>query len=270
MLRELYHSYRSTVKHLKWRLQAKKITHLTHVSNAVPFTCDGPILIIAPHADDELIGCHRLIRNNAEKITILYCAFLGSNYSEQNRQVRQREFEHYARMQGCDYAISSPEQLQSKLITLIHQLNPAYIFLPSFVDWHPEHRLINKILIETFKAITMNVRIGWYHISLPIPGIFVNSYSEMDEKQQHEKWETMAACYPSQMHMDISRFKFIENLGNSSATLAEAYVILPISKWKTAVETVSDETELNSLKMTLGNIKSMYIETTNVYKQILL
>ena len=64
MLKKLYRDYVNCMKRRRWMKETKEIKQFIGLpSTAKEFHADGKILVIAPHADDELIGCHRLIHH---------------------------------------------------------------------------------------------------------------------------------------------------------------------------------------------------------------
>ena len=256
-------------KELKWHSQLRTIEGRNMPNAATPFLTDKKILIIAPHADDELIGCHQLIINNKDTVTVFYCSLLGSNYSDENRATRLAEFGNYISGQGCNYVVSSLATLCDDLSRVIRDINPSYIFIPSYVDWQKEHRLVNEVLEEVLNNIDREVVIGWYHVSLPIPCSFINSFSFLTRKKYRNKWQAMRNNYKSQLHMDIMRFGFIERSLAKKTYAYETYIIMPKGEWYRCIQVLKKQIkEIDSLKDSLGNIKEMFEKTDSVYRKI--
>ena len=269
MIIKIIRFIRHKLRWQKWRRQLRNLPGNTIriEVNRKYCTAEVPILVIAPHADDELIGCHQLIKNNPKDTTVLYCGYLGSNPTEDNRRVREKEIKNYTANQGCRLFESSPPRIENDLKNLIKEIRPATIFVPSFVDWHDEHRLVNIILRSALNDIDYQGKIGWYHVSLPIPANIVNSVSVMTEREHSEKWLTMRKCYPSQLHMDIKRFQFVERQARSSYYAAETYVIQTVEEWMHSIEELQAvEETMNEMKACLGDIYVMYNKTIEYYK----
>lgn len=266
MLRRFLKKLQRIRKFINWKLQSKKVASLYKTENARPFcVTDEEIVIIAPHADDELIGCHQLITNYARRITVLYCGYLGSNQSESNRIIRQQEIKNYCQMQGCKLIISTPQAVGYDIKRALVERRPQYVFLPSYVDWHDEHRLVNEVFIENcgdYKGY-----IAWYHVSMPIPGKFINAYSSMNKEQNNRKWDLMKQVYVSQLHMDIDRFRFVENNNNK---YEETYCVLASDQYSKTLNALKkmEAKRMYDLKNTLGNIRKMYELTNCIYKSI--
>lgn len=269
MIRKIKAFILKIVKYLRWRIEAKQISALAGINNsrALDLSSEDRILVIAPHADDELIGCHQLISNNKNNIIVFYCSYLGSNPSVENKKKREHEFIDYMNYHGTKYKISSPSTLHYDIAEILKSYKPSYVFLPSYVDWHYEHRLINHDLLQSIRTDIIPFIIGWYHITMPIPAFCANAYSSMSRAQHEEKWNAMNSYYPSQLHMDLSRFKFIEKL---SGNYAETYVILTKDQWERAIEILAErDDDLNGMKNILGKIKKIYNLSSYYYNLIL-
>ena len=238
--------------------------------DANEFTANGRVLLIAPHADDELIGCHQIISSNADSTTVVYCGFLGSNPTDDNKKVRELEIKDYVASQRSSILVSSPENIKTDLSRLITDTNPSVICLPSVVDWHPEHRQINYILDEVLSSSSWRGQVLWYHVSLPIPAQYVNCYSGMSKKQHTHKWSTMKTYYPSQLHMDIKRFRFVERVLQNTVFAVETYIVQDYNQWKESLNILGNKTiNETELKQSLGDIEKMFYYTFDYYKLLL-
>lgn len=253
-------------KTINWKLQSRRVASLYKNENAQPFCItDEEVVIIAPHADDELIGCHQLITNYTQSITVLYGGYLGSNQTESNRITREQEIKKYCQMQGCNLVVSTPKTIGYELKRVIRERVPQFIFLPSYVDWHDEHRLVNDVLIENFEEYKGHI--AWYHVSMPIPGRFINAYSAMSKEQNNSKWDLMKQVYISQLHMDINRFRFVEKINGKPE---ETYFVLDKNEYKEAVNAFKEigVKKMHKLKSALGDISKMYELTNSIYQSI--
>lgn len=252
---------------LKWYFQRIHIKHLliNNLQNNVSKLDD--ILIIAPHADDELIGCNELITNKKLSLEVFYCSLLGSNYTKDNQKIREQEFRNYMSICNRNYTIAKNSTWEEELFRYIDYRRPKYIFLPSFVDWHDEHRLVNLKLLDALDQIGYEPQICWYNVSLPIPAKYVNAYSPLDKRKQRAKWLQLKQFYPSQSHMDIGRFKFIEaNCNYKKYGIVEPYILMNYANWQSVMSLLlPHEKLLSDLKFTVGNIREMYLFTNQLY-----
>ena len=268
MLKKLYRYFVNCMKRRRWVKETKEIIQFIGLpSTAKEFRADGKILVIAPHADDELIGCHQIISHYTNNVTVFYCSYLGSNHDESNRVIRENEIREFTKHKNVDLVTSCPSNVPRDLVDIIRALQPEIIFLPSIVDWHPEHRLVNTKLADIINVCPDTI--GWYHVSMPIPREYINAYCSMTTEQLMTKWSEMRTFYHSQLHMDLERFILVERLTGKKETAIESYLLLSKDDFVRKVENSRFyEKELNSLKSTLGNLNFMYDKTLKIYNAI--
>lgn len=126
----------------KLRVFKTYFLHVPRYLKPIPNKIEGEILIIVPHSDDELIGCHQFIRHNINNATLFYCGFTGKNKTQENHIVRLDEFKKYCEQSNCKYVVSS-ENVKEDLYSYLDEAKPDIVAIPSMVDWHSEHRVIN-------------------------------------------------------------------------------------------------------------------------------
>jgi LmbE family N-acetylglucosaminyl deacetylase len=103
------------------------------------------MIIIAPHPDDELIGCSKLL-NTGQISKVIYLDNLNEG----------RKCEA---VQLCEYFDIDSKFLSFKKILEFVTKNPSETFLvPSIQDHHPEHRMISTLPIKNkgIYSIDMN------------------------------------------------------------------------------------------------------------------
>lgn len=157
-------SVKDWVREVSWRVRAARGAYASELS------LTGSILIIAPHPDDEAIGCGGLIarlvtQENAPHVAIL----TGGGASLRDRAeidpvevitARRGLTLNSARVLGLpvdhihfldfeDGSISSrPEREINRLRELITELHPANIFVPHRGEGWPDHLAVREIGIE--------------------------------------------------------------------------------------------------------------------------
>ena len=213
----------------KWKAQrppgSMKINGAQPIEDAVD---EGKkILIIVPHPDDELIGCDSIISKYRERVTVFYSGMLGSDYSEQNRLTRTREFEDYCKQLNVDYYVNCGD-IQSGINRLLKDSSFGYIFIPTIVDWHNEHRELFKISTDTIRNEHPDVRVFCYQVTVPFPPKYITHYSEMTQSEQREKWNRFRRVYVSQRFMPIQRFKTVEKSYSPKGQMIIAEVFMEL------------------------------------------
>ena len=151
------------------------------------------ILVVAPHPDDEAVGCAgTMIRHKrgGDEVCVAYITdgsksqALGLDAQEMVRRRRQ-EAEAGAKALGIDRFewFGFPEgewtvgQLQPRLQALIKEFVPHIIYAPSRIDFHPEHQkvayaLAQLLSIEPVESPTLQIRI--YQIQVPLTPALTN------------------------------------------------------------------------------------------------
>lgn len=120
------------------------------------------VLAVAPHPDDEAIGCAGTLALHQKRGDVVCIAYITDGRSsralvlgpEQMALRRKREAQTAAMALGVDrvewFGLPegdwTEEQLQSGLQALLHQFSPDLIYAPSRVDFHAEHRRVAHAL----------------------------------------------------------------------------------------------------------------------------
>jgi LmbE family N-acetylglucosaminyl deacetylase len=157
------------------------------------------VLAIAPHPDDEVIGCAgTLLRHHAagDQICIAYVTdgsgshALGLDRKEMARR-RRLEAEAGARTLGADRVEWlglpernwSPGQLHQDLTGVIGDFKPDIIYAPSLVDYHPDHCQVayGLALVLADPHIDKKTRVRVYQIQVPLTSILANIVTDIAE-----------------------------------------------------------------------------------------
>lgn len=223
---------------------------------------EGFSLIIAPHADDELIGCFSYIKEHPNSI-VLYCGLLGSHYNEENANIRKREFVSFCEANRISFKILN-NKLMEEIGAAIQEIKPSNVLIPSFVDWHYEHRLINSIVLDLEDYLT-GCNIIWYRISVPI---MLYNYSVEESKQDYiNKWENFHLHYQSQKSINYKRFQFVEKHCIANVFASELYYIHTIDEFKNNMMVLLPQAKLlDSLKTVINDYKQLSSNAHNFYK----
>lgn len=226
------------------------------------------ILIIIPHADDELIGCHQLLKKYSSKITLCFCDYIGSNTTVENRLLRQREFINFVNYMNINYFICTDviNDLSANLIKIRYDL----IMTPSYIDWHEEHRKVNDILYNFIlknKSIKDFSDIGWYQISVPI--VNVNNaglpYTGVEVKEMIKLFKKY---YVSQQNVPIHRFVEIRKLISMQNSIAvENFYIMSSNEFCKNIQILRKE-DFNKLKKEINNIYYLWKESILCYNKL--
>jgi LmbE family N-acetylglucosaminyl deacetylase len=176
------------------------------------------VLVLAPHPDDELIGCGgtlaRLIAAGA-RVTVVHAtdgseaASLWHAPERVRREVRLEEAKRVGEAMGFERLIfwresnaafaERPERV-SELTRLLEELEPALVFTPFVTDIHPDHRVLNRMLAQALAAAPAAgraARVLNYQVWSLVPP---NLYCEIGEVAARQ--EQVLLLYATAMKVD--------------------------------------------------------------------
>ncbi len=115
------------------------------------------ILVIAPHPDDEVLGCGGTIKKYSRGGEEVYLCVVTKAYtpdwSEEFLKARPKEIEEVNRILGIKktYFLDFPtvkldtipqKELNDSILSVIDQIKPQILYLPHGGDVHKDHRLV--------------------------------------------------------------------------------------------------------------------------------
>jgi N-acetylglucosamine malate deacetylase 1 len=156
------------------------------------------VLVVAPHPDDEAIGCAGTVllhAQSADRVCIAVATDGGRSRAIPDRnaicRLRRREADDAARLMRVDrlHWIGLPEgqwnipDLQQALAALIEEIQPAIIYAPSRIDFHPEHFQVAHALALALDSSrnpsTRSTRIRIYQIQVPLNPLITNLVADV-------------------------------------------------------------------------------------------
>ncbi len=172
------------------------------------------ILVIAPHQDDEVLGCGGFIKKNIDDGNSVTILFITSGWSgiknkkiSQNDKIKIREIEakkagkilgikNFIFLRKEDRSIYTDKTLLSELVKVIQTIQPNIILSPHQNDSDFEHKIINKltkeaawlakegVLISDLPPAQKLNRILFYEVWTPIvkPTLYVDITNQMNLK----------------------------------------------------------------------------------------
>jgi LmbE family N-acetylglucosaminyl deacetylase len=164
----------------------------------------SPVLVLAPHPDDEIIGPGgTLVRHRAAKAPVTIAILTdgrwgGYNPDQKLCDRRKEESRQAAKILGIDPPIffDAPDgelgqtpDIAEKLIKLFREKSPRYVYLPALTDGHPDHwstnELLHTILGKLPGAIVNSLIIRGYEVWTPaLANCCVDITSAADLKRQ--------------------------------------------------------------------------------------
>ena len=267
---------RGLLNYFAWNKQYKAIISEPPKTNYVlnrDWYKGRKILMMVPHADDELISSYTVL-NNVNDVTVYYCGFTGSNHTEDNRIIRRNEILTLCSELNVEVVEGNGmcENLEDVMSKGIYDT----ILLPSLVDWHPEHRKVSYMISDACEALGITPDIFTYSVTVPNESQRVVFCVPLIEEQLRKKYELFKKIYLSQKVMPINRLKLNERINgyHAGCYAAECFAELGFDIWRkmakrmSVIESEEDSREsalVNSLKTNLNNLVSVRIASKELY-----
>ena len=220
--------------------------------NSTSNNLDGEtILILAPHIDDDIIGCGgailRYLSENKD-VYIVYLTNSGKQGSqpEKSKVVEERKLE--AINVACALNLKKEKllflngedgdlinsKIDNELENIINSVNPDTIFMPCFLDSHNDHFAVTKTLWNLNNKncnLFTNLNLYLYESQSPFTPLYSNVFLDITDIYKTKKM--LLKFYISQ----TSDFKFsyyiskINGYTFNNKTLCEAYIKTTFSKY---------------------------------------
>jgi len=165
------------------------------------------ILVIAPHPDDETLGCGgTLLRHKNEGDEIYWNIVTGiseeNGWSNKAVKERESEIESVASKYGFSEVINFGlptatidlipiSELVEKIANIYKKLSPEVIYVPYINDIHTDHQLISKVVQSTIK---------WFRYPHIKKVLMYETLSETDFNFSEHK------TFSPNVYIDISNF----------------------------------------------------------------
>ncbi len=145
------------------------------------------VLVIAPHPDDETLGCGGTLIRHVQRGDRVSAMFLTSGElglkqmpHEEAWRVRESEAQDAAQVLGLadvhflrcsDWFLSDHiEDTASLLRPLLARLQPALIYVPHLLEWHPDHKAALPVLTMALAPpYAPSPSIRTYEVWTPMP-----------------------------------------------------------------------------------------------------
>jgi LmbE family N-acetylglucosaminyl deacetylase len=165
---------------------------------------NAPVLILAPHPDDEVIGPggtilrHLFAGAPVTSVILTDGRWGGFNPDGKLVDLRKDESRNAAQIMGMpapiffdapDGELGQTPGIVEKLSQLIAQTKPKYIYLPALTDGHPDHWSTNCLLHDSLPGIAENLAqnliIRGYEVWTPVlANCCVDITTTADQKRQ--------------------------------------------------------------------------------------
>ncbi|MDO9580166.1 MAG: PIG-L deacetylase family protein, partial [Bacteroidales bacterium] len=199
------------------------------------------VLVVAPHPDDETLGCGGTLlkhKNSGDKIFWMIVTNIQSEngWSEEEVQKRQKEINQVSAMYGFEkiFKLDFPttmldtipySDLITKISAVIQEIKPSIVYIPNHSDVHTDHQVTFKATIsccKSFRAPFIRKMLMYECLSetefapalrenVFIPNVFIDISEYLNRKLEIMKIydsEVMDPPFPRSMETVISLAKY--------------------------------------------------------------
>ncbi len=223
------------------------------------------VLVMAPHMDDEVIGCGGTLARHiacGADITVMFLTDgrqggvaaaapppVGSFESSEIGAVRKGEARRALQELGIDKIefldaedgtlMQAAAGLAGRLRERLEQLRPAILYLPFFLEEHPDHRAASQLLLEAMKGANLAFECFGYEVWTPLfPNCLVRIDATVENKKrslQHYQSQLAESDY---LHTALGLNAYRSNafLGGT-CRFAEAFCALPVADYLACYQT---------------------------------
>ena len=161
------------------------------------------MLVLAPHPDDETMGCGGSLALHAKagdpvKIVFLTNGAKGDTSGKMDKKVyvelRQQESTKACDRLGVqdlefwgyeDRALAGSRGALVRLVDLLKDFEPDLVYVPSPFEVHPDHRAACFLFCDAVRSYDPNFQVAFYEIGQPLSvNVFVDVTGVIDLKQE--------------------------------------------------------------------------------------
>ncbi len=207
------------------------------------------VLVLAPHPDDEVIGCGGTLGLYHEAGARVFVAYMtdGRKGSPTYREeelvgIREREAAESSEVLGIDRIfflgardgeLSRSPTAASKLSGILAETRPEAVFLPFLLDGHPDHVSTNDVFAAASRGRPPSFTCYGYEVWTPLalPNLLVDISGKIDLKREaiarhKSQTENMALADAS---LGLSRYRAVMHAVGGG--YAEAFFRCPASEY---------------------------------------
>jgi N-acetylglucosamine malate deacetylase 1 len=152
------------------------------------------VVVLAPHMDDEVIGCGgtlaRHVQSGAE-VTILFLTDgrrggdTATRKDESRRALQELGITKIVFLDGEDGKLGAAPALVAALRAALESARPEIVYLPFFLEEHPDHRAASSLLAEAVRGTRLSFSCHAYEVWTPLfPNCLVTIDATIEAKRR--------------------------------------------------------------------------------------
>jgi LmbE family N-acetylglucosaminyl deacetylase len=158
----------------------------------------GNVLVMAPHIDDDVIGCGGTLRKHVDSgQSVMSVYFADCTDTRKTEAAEAAAIIGINRLEFLGYEsktlLDHPE-IQDRLSDIIAEYKPKIVYLPSLLDRHNDHLTVNHYMAALCASNKFDFNVYSYEVwTALVPNMIVDISSTVDKKK------AAIACYKSQI-----------------------------------------------------------------------
>lgn len=210
------------------------------------------VLVLAPHMDDEVIGCGGTLALHVAagaSVTIVFLtdgrrgggtgsntaakALADTRKNESRLALAELGITNIAFLDGEDGGLKATPSLAGALRAAIAAAAPDIVYLPFFLEEHPDHRAASALLLKAVSGTSLSFRCHAYEVWTPLfPNCLVRIDATIDAKRRalaHYQSQLAEADY---LHTSLGLNAYRSSiLAEGSCRFAEAFCAVSLSQY---------------------------------------
>lgn len=218
------------------------------------------ILIIVPHADDDIIGCFPILRSS-QKVFLYY---IGNYKINDPLMTKKRDNEFRNLMEFFNHEVIShiTDDHSENIKKAIIDYKISTIFSPDYIDWHEDHQIATTYLLHALMGNISDINIFTYTITVPHSPRGNKYFIPYSEAEQKIKWDLFKRYYPSQAFMPVKRFMINERINASSISgdiyAADIYESFSINQLNESFNNKPDQLHRKGIYGLINNLQKIH------------
>ena len=219
------------------------------------------VFVLAPHMDDEVIGCGGSIALHVQAGAPVAVAFmtdgrLGSaevrSQSGAGREAAERDLiatrkreasealailgvqKHFF-IDAIDGALIADAAAPRRLAAVLQEVQPDIVYLPFFLEQHPDHRAVSDVLIAAADIASQDFICQGYEVWTPLyPNRFVwiDKTAELKKRALAQYRSQLAESPFEHAMLGLNAYRSMLRPGRANGRFAEAYCALPLGEYR--------------------------------------
>lgn len=156
------------------------------------------VLVIAPHQDDESIGCGGTIIKHVKEGGTVEIVFCTSGEKERMDETEKAvkilgsKINHFLQF-DIRSLYNNASKLAERFTEIFNRIEPEIIFLPFMIDNHQDHIAVSRAFVKAYKKKKINSLVYAYSVwTTMIPNVVIDISQQWESKKQAIK------CYKTQ------------------------------------------------------------------------